>query len=189
MQGDPTDDIRTDRKDPELTGQDLALPDWPGADWSGALARARAHAPHLAALLERLPDLADLLAGGDLGAALEHARQAGSGAADVASALRREKQALALALAIGDLAGALPLLGVTGALSDLADRALDAAIADAIRRRVPDCAARADFWRWRWASMARASLTTARTSIRSCCSIRHCCPAANAMSRAKPRSA
>src|SRR5438128_2484372 len=44
----------------------------------------------------------------------------------------------ATALAIGDLAGAFPLARVMGELSDFADRALDAAIAEAIRRRVPE---------------------------------------------------
>ena len=108
------------------------------ADWTGALARARAHAPYLAGLLDRLPDLTEILAAGDGEAALAQAFAAGEGAPDVPVALRREKQALALALAIGDLAGAFPLLKVTGELSAFADRALDAAIAAGIRRRVPD---------------------------------------------------
>ena len=108
------------------------------ADWTGALERARAHAPYLAHALERLPDLAALLAAGDGEGALAWARGAGHGSEDVGQALRREKNALALALAIGDLAGAFPLLKVTGELSAFADRALDAAIADAIQRRVPD---------------------------------------------------
>ncbi len=108
------------------------------ADWTSALARARAHAPYLAQGLDRLPALAELLASGDGAAALAWARAAGDGAPSVGSALRREKQALALALAVGDLAGAFPLLQVTGELSAFADRTLDAAIAEAIRRRVPD---------------------------------------------------
>ncbi|MDE8653779.1 bifunctional [glutamine synthetase] adenylyltransferase/[glutamine synthetase]-adenylyl-L-tyrosine phosphorylase [Novosphingobium album (ex Liu et al. 2023)] len=107
-------------------------------DWSGAIERARAHAPFLAGALARLPDLAALLAAGEGQAVLDRAKAAGQGAPDVATALRREKLALALALAIGDLAGAFPLLTVTGALSAFADRALDAAIGDAIRRRAPD---------------------------------------------------
>lgn len=108
------------------------------ADWTSALERARAHAPYLAHGLDRLPALEALLAAGDGAAALAWARGAGEGAPTVASALRREKLALALMLAIGDLAGALPLLRVTGELSAFADRALDAAIVDAIRARVPD---------------------------------------------------
>ena len=106
------------------------------ADWTCAIDRARKHAPYLATAMELLPDLVDLLAAGDGDAALEWAHQAGRNIDDVGIALRREKQALALA--IGDLAGAFPLLKVTGELSDFADRALNDAIADAIRRRVPD---------------------------------------------------
>jgi glutamate-ammonia-ligase adenylyltransferase len=60
------------------------------------------------------------------------------GAPEVPSALRRERLALAAALAIGDLAGTFPLAQVMAELSAFADRALDGAIADAIRRRVPD---------------------------------------------------
>jgi glutamate-ammonia-ligase adenylyltransferase len=108
------------------------------ADWTAAIARARANAPYLAGLLERRPGLAELLAAGDGAGALAFARRAGEGAPDTGSALRREKQALALTLAIGDLAGAFPLLEVTGALSAFADRALDAAIVEGIRRRAPD---------------------------------------------------
>lgn len=108
------------------------------ADWTGAIARARAYAPYLAGALDRLPALTDLLAAGKGEAALEWAKAAGREAPDVGSALRREKQALALALAIGDLAGAFPLPRVTGELSAFADRALDAAIAEGIRRRAPD---------------------------------------------------
>lgn len=108
------------------------------ADWTGAIARARAHAPYLAGLLDRLPELTEILAAGDGAGALAWAKTAGGAASEVGSALRREKQALALALAIGDLAGAFPLLQVTGELSAFADRALDAAIAEGIRRRVPD---------------------------------------------------
>ena len=105
-------------------------------DWTGALARAEAHAPFLSRAMGRLPDLVALLAAGDGEAALAWARAQGAGIDDVGVALRRER--LALALAIGDLAGAFPLARVTGELSDFADRAMDAAIAAGIRRRVPD---------------------------------------------------
>ena len=107
-------------------------------DWIGAIERARAHAPFLARGLDLLPELTALLAAGHGAAALDWAKAAGEGASDVAVALRREKQALGLALAIGDLAGAFPLLQVTGELSAFADRALDAAIVAGIRRRAPD---------------------------------------------------
>ncbi|WP_333605196.1 bifunctional [glutamine synthetase] adenylyltransferase/[glutamine synthetase]-adenylyl-L-tyrosine phosphorylase [Novosphingobium sp.] len=108
------------------------------ADWTGAIARARAYAPYLASALDRLPMLAQLLAAGDGEGALVWAKAAGIGAPNVGAALRREKQALALSLAIGDLAGGFSLLRVTSELSAFADRALDAAIAEGIRRRVPE---------------------------------------------------
>ena len=108
------------------------------AEWKDAIARAQAHAPFLSRAMERLPALTDLLASGDDEAALAMSRAAGERCENVGVALRRERLALALTLAIGDLAGAIPLARVTGELSDFADRALDAAIADAIRRRAPD---------------------------------------------------
>jgi glutamate-ammonia-ligase adenylyltransferase len=107
-------------------------------DWSGAVERARACAPFLARGLDRQPELAALLVAGEGEAALGWARRTGEGATSTGSALRHEKAALALALAIGDLAGAFPLSRVVAELSAFADRALDAAIGDAIRRRVPD---------------------------------------------------
>jgi len=108
------------------------------ADWAGAIERARAHSPFLSMAMDRQPELTALLAAGEGEAALEHARGAGAEAGDAGVALRRERLAFALALGIGDLAGAFSLETVTGELSDLADRAMDAAITDAICRRVPD---------------------------------------------------
>ena len=106
-------------------------------DWTGAIARAQAHSPFLAQGLERLPGIAALLAGGDGEAALQLAKVAGANCEDPGVALRREKRALALTLAIGDLAGAFPLARVMSELSQFADRALDRAIAAAIAARVP----------------------------------------------------
>lgn len=108
------------------------------ADWQNALTRARTHAPFLACGLERLPELAALLAQGRGEDALVWARQAGADIADIRTALRRERLAHAVALGIGDLAGAFSVGRVMQELSDLADRALDAAIGAAIARRVPD---------------------------------------------------
>lgn len=107
-------------------------------DWTAAIGRARNHAPFLARALDRQPELAALLAAGDGEGALEMAKAAGDGIEDTGVALRRERLALATALAIGDLAGAFPLLRITSELSALADRALDRAIAATIRQRVPD---------------------------------------------------
>lgn len=103
-------------------------------DWTSALARARQHAPYLARGLERREDLAALLAEGRGEEALLAAKSVAPG--DVATALRREKLALGVVLAIGDLAGAFDLAKVVRELSTFADRALHAAIGDAIARRV-----------------------------------------------------
>jgi glutamate-ammonia-ligase adenylyltransferase len=107
------------------------------ADWGGALARARAHAPFLAVGLDRQPELEAMLAQGNAGEALALARTSGADK-DVAATLRRQRWALAVTLAIGDLAGAFSVERVMHELSDFADRTLDAAIAEAIRRRVPE---------------------------------------------------
>ncbi|ANU06891.1 hypothetical protein [Paraurantiacibacter namhicola] len=108
------------------------------ADWTNALTRARAHAPFLAKALERQPELAALLEAGEIEAALDWARARFDTSSDVGVAMRRERLALACALAIGDLAGALPLARVMEELSALADRSLDRAIREAVSRRVPD---------------------------------------------------
>jgi [glutamine synthetase] adenylyltransferase / [glutamine synthetase]-adenylyl-L-tyrosine phosphorylase len=101
-----------------------------------ALTRARVYAPFLARALVRRPDLGELLAQGRIEEAL--ALAPGAPDDDPAVALRRERLGLALVVAIADLAGAFPLNRVIITLSDFADRALDTAIATAIRRRVPD---------------------------------------------------
>jgi glutamate-ammonia-ligase adenylyltransferase len=104
------------------------------ADWGSALRRARDHAPFLARALDRQPELASLLAQGDGEAALQWARAQGEHA-DAEVALRRERLALATAVAVGDLAGAFPLARVVHELSTFADRALDRAIRTAIAER------------------------------------------------------
>ena len=57
---------------------------------------------------------------------------------DLAASLRRQRQGLALAVALGDLSGELQLEQVTQLLSDFADRAIDQAVRAAIAERVPD---------------------------------------------------
>ena len=103
-----------------------------------ALERALAHAPYLRRLAGREPELRAALEAGDLSAALDSC-EVWDGATDsVASQLRRKKRRLALALAVGDLAGVLTLEEVTSRLSRFADQALDRAIETAIRERTPD---------------------------------------------------
>ena len=103
-----------------------------------ALRRARENAPFLAMAMQNQPGLTDLLEAENLEAALEFGRSAGEGAANVRQKLRREKRALALTLAVGDLAGRLSLTDVITRLSDFADRALDEALADIYATRYPD---------------------------------------------------
>ncbi|WP_118856348.1 bifunctional [glutamine synthetase] adenylyltransferase/[glutamine synthetase]-adenylyl-L-tyrosine phosphorylase [Sphingomonas mesophila] len=102
---------------------------------AGALERAREHAPFLRSAGEALPDLADCFVAEGSGAALAMSANAGDG--DVARRLRLERRALALAVALGDLAGELSLEQVTAALSDFADRAIDLALGAAVEQRVP----------------------------------------------------
>lgn len=107
-------------------------------DWQGAIARAAAHAPFLVRLLEREIALTPLLHEGRGEDALAAAKCAGDGIEDAGVALRRERRALALVLAVGDLAGAFPLARVMAELSAFADRALDRAITAAIQARAPE---------------------------------------------------
>lgn len=98
-----------------------------------ALARAEAEAPFLRRMIKRFPDTTDLLAAGELDDALCIVMED----APAGVALRRARGRLALAVAIGDLAGLLPLEAVTRHLSDFADFALHTAIAAAIEDYVP----------------------------------------------------
>jgi glutamate-ammonia-ligase adenylyltransferase len=102
---------------------------------SAAIARAKENSPFLAGLIERNPDLMPLIEAGDVDAALTSALARTSD--DAGSALRKQRQGVALVTAIADLAGIWDLTKVTRILSDFADHALDAAIAAAIEERVP----------------------------------------------------
>ena len=104
-----------------------------------AIERARTHSPFLAQQLARFGALAAALEEGDLTGALDLARREGE-EKDAARALRRERSAFALALGIGDLAGLCSLGDVTGTLSDLADRVIERALAEAIAERTPGAA-------------------------------------------------
>lgn len=103
-----------------------------------ALARARAHSPFLRLQIDRFPAVADSLEAGRAEDAIGRAALAGRGAPDLGSALRRERGALAAALAVADLAGAIPLERLMEALADLADRALRSALEAAFAERTPD---------------------------------------------------
>ena len=118
------------------------------ADWSDAIRRARENAPFLKSAMGRFPDIVEVLetgdgdGDGDGEAALARARDAGADAAGLEIALRRQRVATSLVLAIGDLAGVFSLNRVMAELSDLADSALNAAIMHAIERRTGDATGR-----------------------------------------------
>ncbi len=100
-----------------------------------AVARAQANSPFLAGLIERNADLMPSIEAGDFDGTLTSALARSSD--DAGSALRKQRQGVALVTAIADLAGIWDLTRVTHILSDFADHALDAAIAAAIEERVP----------------------------------------------------
>lgn len=125
----------------ERTRRPVQSPDMeslPKTSFGDAIARADAHAPFLRHALARRPDIAALLAEGRLNEALALAWTDDEPDAPVARRLRRRREGVMLALAVGDLAGELPFEAVVGGVSDLADRSLDDAIAAAIAERVPD---------------------------------------------------
>ncbi|MES2042322.1 MAG: bifunctional [glutamine synthetase] adenylyltransferase/[glutamine synthetase]-adenylyl-L-tyrosine phosphorylase [Pseudomonadota bacterium] len=107
----------------------------PSEALSDACRRARGESPFLRLLLEREPDIAIAAEQGALPSSL--AARIDDPAMPVARRLRLERRRLALIVALGDLAGLFDLTAVTGALSDFADYALDAAIAAAIAERTP----------------------------------------------------
>ncbi|MDB5715052.1 MAG: bifunctional [glutamine synthetase] adenylyltransferase/[glutamine synthetase]-adenylyl-L-tyrosine [Sphingomonadales bacterium] len=104
-----------------------------------ALDRARRFAPFLRDAITRRPETVDLLERGDIEGAIAAAPETDG---TVGKRLRIERDRLALALAIGDLAGLLPLERVIGTLSDFADRALQIAISEAVEQRTPGVEAR-----------------------------------------------
>ena len=101
-----------------------------------AVERAQAHAPFLAMLIDREPQLIDNLARA-LNDPVETVR-AIEGDMPVGARLRRERRRLALLTALGDLSGAYDFTRTTRLLSDFADGALDRAIRTAIHERTPD---------------------------------------------------
>ena len=98
--------------------------------------RAEEHSPFLRDLLTARAAIADAFlklgptAAADLALKSTHE--------DLGVALRRCRQGLALAVALGDLSGELTLEQVTRLLSDFADEAIDQAVRTAIAERVPD---------------------------------------------------
>jgi len=105
------------------------------SDRQDAVRRAEKHSPFLRESAVAFPDIVQaFVTSGAAGAAnlAEHVTGEGLG-----GTLRRQRHGLALAIALGDLAGELALEDVTRVLSDFADRAIDEALSAAIAERVP----------------------------------------------------
>ncbi|HEY7006538.1 MAG TPA: bifunctional [glutamine synthetase] adenylyltransferase/[glutamine synthetase]-adenylyl-L-tyrosine phosphorylase, partial [Sphingomicrobium sp.] len=102
-----------------------------------ALRRARDHSPFLREALGARPEVGEeyLARGAEAAARLVLAADA---ELPIERRLRRRRQGLALAAALGDLSGEFSLERVTALLSDFADCAIDEAVAAAIAERVPD---------------------------------------------------
>jgi glutamate-ammonia-ligase adenylyltransferase len=100
-----------------------------------AIARAQAYSPFLTGLIDRNADLMPLIRAGNFDDALATALARSPDS--VGTALRKQRQGVALVTAIADLSDVWDLTRVTHILSDFADHALDQAIAAAIEERVP----------------------------------------------------
>jgi len=106
------------------------------SDRDGAIERAGEHSPFLRDALAARPEIADAFL--KLGAVAAAGLSVQSSAQDLSATLRRQRQGLALAVALGDLSGELSLEQVTRLLSDFADDAIDQAVQAAIAERTPD---------------------------------------------------
>ena len=100
---------------------------------AAALDRAQRFSPFLASGIRRHGDVAGCFAENGSEAALALALQAP--VEDLGRRLRTQRLRLALATALGDLAGELSLERVTAVLSDFADGAIDAVLRQAVEER------------------------------------------------------
>ena len=105
-------------------------------DREEATVRARKHSPFLRESLRAYSEIERSFLADGAAAALNLAL-AGTGDPPEVE-LRKQRSQLALAVALGDLAGELSLEDVTHSLSDFADCAIDTAVSTAIAERVTD---------------------------------------------------
>jgi [glutamine synthetase] adenylyltransferase / [glutamine synthetase]-adenylyl-L-tyrosine phosphorylase len=101
-----------------------------------AIDRAESHSPFLRDAMRAEREIGERFLKSGVRSAVELALARTSD--DLAAALRRQRRGLALAVALGDLAGELSLEEVTAILSDFADSAIDAAVKRALTERLPD---------------------------------------------------
>lgn len=105
---------------------------------AAAVAQAWHYSPYLRGLMRTRDETLRRLAADGPEAAVAAAYAEFAGDAVPAARMRRAKADIALVAALADLAGLWSLEQVTGALSDIADRTLDLAVATAIAERAPD---------------------------------------------------
>src|SRR5690348_12033180 len=108
------------------------------ASREAAIARAHDHSPFLRDAMAARPEVAQCFLDRGAEAAAAHALDHAAPDLPISARLRVQRHGLALAVALGDLAGELPLERVTALLSDFADSAIDQAVDAAIRERIPD---------------------------------------------------
>src|SRR3954453_5418413 len=101
-----------------------------------AVKRARDYSPFLRATMDSRPEVLEEFQRSGADAAVRLALSAEGESVD--ARVRRRRQGLALAIALGDLAGELSFEQVTARLSDFADAAIDEAVRSAIAERVAD---------------------------------------------------
>jgi glutamate-ammonia-ligase adenylyltransferase len=101
-----------------------------------AVRRASGHSPFLREAMRARADIVEAFTAKGAAAAVKLALASPGDTID--SRLRRQRYALALAVALGDLGGELSLEQVTSLLSDFADRAIDQAVEAAIAERMPE---------------------------------------------------
>ncbi len=105
-----------------------------------ALRRAREFSPFLREAAASLPELVDQFLDKGSAAAVDAALAASAPTVD--AELRRRRLGVALAVALGDLAGELGFEEATRYLSDFADAAIERSLATALTERVPDAEVR-----------------------------------------------
>ncbi|HBM58804.1 MAG TPA: glutamine-synthetase adenylyltransferase, partial [Citreicella sp.] len=121
--------------EPDLGQEALTLTPWADGDTARLIHGATGSSPYLASLLRKEADWLEAALDAPeaaLDAALDGLPEDG----DPASPLRQAKRRVALLAGLCDLGGIWPLDQVTGALTRLADRAVDLALRDAIGREI-----------------------------------------------------
>lgn len=105
------------------------------ADLRQVVERCRTASPYLRDGIARFPQIVETLGREGVARALAEAHRLGCASPDLSRRLRIERGGVSLALALADLAGLHGLEDTVACLTRFADRALDQAIAEAMRER------------------------------------------------------